>query len=99
MERITVYKVECNKGFMADEQGVSYRLQPWGQNTLYYEGCDDGGKEYILPAGLRIWEDRDGKKGIYDTRGQEHELINYKAGPAVIKSGSMEELQRVSKKE
>jgi len=45
------------------EIGTTYRLEPWGNNTTYYEGTDDGGKEYILPDDGAKWEVADDKVG------------------------------------
>ena len=32
------HRVEITKAYSIWEQGVGYSLQPWGGNTLYYEG-------------------------------------------------------------
>lgn len=47
------------------EQGEGFSLQPWGRNTPYYQGYDDGGKEYLLPAGFEVAETQFGEKAIY----------------------------------
>lgn len=51
---VKIYLVTCAKAYSMSEQGSGFSLHPWGSNTDYYEGYDDGGKEYILPEGFRV---------------------------------------------
>jgi hypothetical protein len=56
---ITIYQVTM------PEQGSLPSLEPWGGNTLGYEGWDDGGKTYILPDGWHAAKDGFGIRHIY----------------------------------
>lgn len=49
MSTVTIYKITVTKAYMMAEQGSRFGLRPWGGNTEYYEGFDDGGTEYVLP--------------------------------------------------
>ena len=52
MTIVKIYKNTCTKAYMMAEQGSGFSLRPWGNNTEYYEGGDDGGIDYVLPAGF-----------------------------------------------
>lgn len=69
MTTIILYKITCTKAYMIGEQGESYSLRPWGNNTSYYEGHDDGGKKYILPEEIEIGEDKYGETMLFDADG------------------------------
>jgi len=56
MKTVTLYKIEVTKAYQMAEQGTGYSLEPWSGNTAYYEGADDGGKEYALPDDGARWE-------------------------------------------
>lgn len=70
MTKVKIYKVTCTKAFMMDEQSEGFSLAPWGNNTEYYEGFDDGGKDYDLPDGFELAETIDGTLAIY--KGKDH---------------------------
>lgn len=71
-----VYKVTCTKAYMIEEQGESFSLSPWNGDTNkrgwqqlytdYYDGYDDGGREYLLPHGFKLDEFANGSFGIFD---------------------------------
>jgi len=63
MKTVTLYKVEVTKAYQMREEGTHYSLEPWGDNTAYYEGTDDGGKEYALPDDGARWELANDKMG------------------------------------
>jgi len=56
MKTVILYNIEITKAYQMREQGTRYGLEPWGDNTTYYEGTDDGGKEYALPDDGAVWE-------------------------------------------
>ena len=60
---------------MMDEQGKGLSLHPWGRNTAYYEGSDDGGTVYELPEGYELAETRGHDLGIFDPDGRYCDLI------------------------
>lgn len=51
---IVVYRIHCTRAYRMDEQGSRYALAPWGRDTEYYEGSDDGGVIYRLPDGYTV---------------------------------------------
>jgi hypothetical protein len=57
--------------------------RPWGGDTAYYEGEDDGGREYLLPAGHVLAEDQDGSPAIYDAGGRHCALTDWYGHPAL----------------
>lgn len=65
MATVTIYKVTCTEGYMMDEQGTGFSLEPWGRDTTYYKGYDDGGKEYLLPVGYEVGETKYDEPAIY----------------------------------
>jgi len=84
MEKVKIYKVNCSKAFMASlELGTRYSLEPWGKNTPYYEGEDDGGREYLLPEGFEVTNQKDnGPLAIYH-EGEYCPLVTTPQGPAI----------------
>lgn len=70
MNTAKIYKITITKAYMMSEQGEGYSLRPWGNNTDYYEGYDDGGKYYELPEGYEVAECVTGDLQIYDTSNQ-----------------------------
>ena len=63
--KVTLYKTTCDNSYMMDEQGTSFSLTPWGNNTAQYQGYDDGGKEYVLPTGYELADTKYGEKMIF----------------------------------
>lgn len=64
--KTTIYKVTCTKAYQMCEQGSGFSLGGWGSNTSYYEGDDDGGKEYELPANVETGETQDGCAALFE---------------------------------
>lgn len=56
MTTTKIYHNTCTKAYMMSEQGSGFSLRPFGNNTEYYEGFDDGGVDYVLPNGFAIAE-------------------------------------------
>lgn len=66
MKTVKLYKITCTKAFVASaELGSGFSLTPWGNDTEYYEGYDDGGKDYILPDGYEVAKSNGGTMEIY----------------------------------
>ncbi len=90
MKKITntvkIYKVETTKGYMMSEQGIGFSLRPWGTNTEYYEGSDNGGQDYILPEGYEVHKMTDKQEEIFF--GDEHvDIVVHKSGrPQLIRA-------------
>ena len=83
MTTVTIYEITCTRGFQMCETGVGYSLEPWGDNTVIYEGCDDGGEQYALPEGYALARDGMGDLVICDSHGRDGILINDNGHPAI----------------
>ena len=88
MQKIRIYKVTITKSYMADEQGVGYSLRPWGNDTDYYQGYDDGGQWYNLPERYSV---KPSNAGLIEIYGAEEfqpmgtvELCDCESGPAIL---------------
>lgn len=87
---VTLYKVTCTKGYQMSEQGENFSLSPWSNNTSYYEGYDDGGKEYILPEGYEVDEGNDEQLHIYDSNGSYCVLSKKFNSPCILSNNGEE---------
>ena len=83
MTTVTIYEITCTSGYQMCETGTGYSLEPWGNNTVIYEGCDDGGEEYILPEGYHLGSGEMGELAICDSHGHDRILINDNGHPAI----------------
>ena len=52
MTTVKLYQVTVTKSYMMDEQGTGFSLKPWGDNTIHYEGYDDGAKSTSCQRGM-----------------------------------------------
>lgn len=87
MNTVTIYKVECTKAYQMTEQGTGYSLSPWGNDTEYYEGHDDGGRLYTLPEGYTVAQCNGGTEEIYDEQGKHCSIVMHKSGlPELVSS-------------
>ena len=85
MNTVKLYKVTCTKGYMASlECGTGYSLTPWGENTVDYEGYDDGGKDYILPDGYSVGQDQFDVPHIYDENDNYCQFVSVNGNPAIV---------------
>lgn len=84
MTTITIYTVTCMTAYQIGETGTRYSLGPWGHNTLYYEGYDDGGVRYMLPDGYRLCTSHLDGPWIADSKGQEVYLTDLHDEPALV---------------
>lgn len=73
---VKIYNVTITQAYMMSEQGTGFSLNPWGKNTMYYSGYDDGGKDYILPDGYELAESNSGEMHIYNAEGEYCTLVN-----------------------
>jgi hypothetical protein len=80
--KVTIYKVTCDQGYMMSDAGTGYSLDPWGKDTAYFHGSDDGGVEYELPLGYEVAQMKFGGLGIY-RRNQHVDLCSHKGKPAL----------------
>ena len=86
MNTVTLYKVECTKAYQMSEQGSGYSLSPWsslspwGNNTAYYEGHDDGGRLYALPEGYTLAESQGGTDELFDEGGRPCVIVTHSSG-------------------
>jgi len=85
MANVKIYKVTCTRGFVASlEQGAGFSLEPWGNNTVDYDGYDDGGTSYTLPDGYDIDCDSYGVPHIYNADGNYCALVEVNGNPAIV---------------
>lgn len=84
MSTIKLYKITCTRAFQATEQGTRYSLRPWGNDTPYYGGYDDGGMYYDLPEGYTVETMPDGSTGIFDNMGKYCDIFASKGGPELM---------------
>ena len=87
MATVTIYKVDCTRAYMMSEQGTGYSLEPWGSNTDYYEGDDDGGREYVLPDGYKVAPNTIGEPCIWDAAGRHCIIMMHSSGLPQLVSG------------
>ena len=87
MTTAKIYKVTCTNAYQMYEQGTSYGLEPWGDNTAYYEGYDDGGVDYILPDGYEVAKSFSGTLEIYDENERHCTLYSCHGKPAIMTNG------------
>jgi hypothetical protein len=82
--RVLIYRVTCTQGFRMDEQGTGHSLEPWGRNTPYYEGYDDGGRLYELPDGFKMRQTTDYGVALFDAAGRYIPVSSDKGKPVLI---------------
>jgi hypothetical protein len=83
IQTIRIYRVECTEAFTMYELGAGYSLEPWGKDTDYYKGGDDGGEEYQLGPGYEVADDMTGTPQIYNAAGHVCMLVGH-THPALI---------------
>ena len=89
MNTVTLYRITQRGAYRADEVGEWYSLTPYGANTGYYKGGDDGGKRYCLPEGYSIGRNAADEEMIFDAAGRAAALTMTAAGnPAVCVGGT-----------
>ena len=85
LQTVTLYKVTTTKAYMMSELGSGYSLKPWGNDTTYYEGYDDGGRQYVLPDDYYLGETKYGEPMIYRRDDENYIIITTVNGrPALI---------------
>ena len=93
--KVIIYKTECNKAYSMYEQGNGASLRPWGKNTEYYQGSDDGGKNYILPAGYSLGYIQNGlQQAIFDEKDQHCDISNKNGRIMLISVNRMIEIKQ-----
>ena len=66
--KVTIYRTYVHQAPQIYEVGWRHRLKPW-EDTQYYKGEDDGGKEYYLPEGVSVFVYPSGFLGFQDATG------------------------------
>lgn len=95
MKTVTIYEVTCTKSIQMGNQGTGYSFRPWGEDTAYIQGYDDGGKEYILPDNLEFAECVDKSMQVYENN--QHCPLTVQFGkPALITSTGIVILKRAN---
>lgn len=84
MNTVKIYEHTRTETYMMREQGTGYSLYPYGKETRYYKGYDDGGQEYIIPEGFTVTEGQDEQLHFYDNRGNYCELTSRYGKPAIV---------------
>lgn len=87
MNTVTIYKIDVDEAFAAYECGTYFSLSPWGEDTVYYKGDDDGGRRYLLPDGYHVAKTAIGNKAVYDAAGNHHEILVHSSGLPQLVSG------------
>ena len=97
MKRVKLYKVTRTKAFLMEELGMGFSLHPWGKNSTYYEGEDDGGKEYVLPDSYELAESATGLLAIFDPDGEYCTISALGNTPVLVTSKGLTLLRRADR--
>jgi len=93
---VKIYEIFVHESLEANGEGYHYSLAPWGDNTKYYKGSDDGGLDYILPDGYTVAEDVTGTMQIWNEKGEHCELVGRKY-PAIVDVSKGDGLRRLAR--
>ena len=81
---VKIYKTTVTEAYMMSEQKKRFSLSPWGDNTVYYKGEDDGGRDYILPDEYTVGMSSSESMEFYRRDNDAHvRLTTYRGGPAL----------------
>lgn len=84
MAKATIYTITVTKAHETGDQETFYSLEPWGANSQYYEGYDDGGKDFLLPEGVAVGRDKNGARILYEkSSGRAVEICGMDGGPVL----------------
>jgi hypothetical protein len=81
---VKIYQLFIENSYEMVVDKTPFSLYPYGKQTLYYKGQDDGGKDYILPDGYEVAIGNDEQPHIYNDKGQYCELHKYNDLPAIF---------------
>ena len=84
MKTVKIYKITQTESYMMMEQGTGYSLNPYGKETRYYKGYDDGGIDYIIPDSFTVETGNDEQLHFYDSNGNYCELVSRYGKPALV---------------
>lgn len=84
MTTVKLYYIHQYEAYRMDETGRHYSLEPYGKNTQYYKGEDDGGRDYELPEGYSVGETKYGELAIFDEKDEHVELCTLNNRPVLI---------------
>lgn len=87
VNKVVIYKIDVEKSISMGDQGITYSLEPWGQNTDRIEGSDNGGREYVLPEGFSVAVNSFDRAQIYDRNDRPCEITSggkYKSYPVLV---------------
>ena len=84
MKTVKIYEITQTEAYMMKEQCAGYSLNPYGKETRYYKGHDDGGIDYIIPDGFTISMANDEQLHFYDSKGNYCELVSRYGKPALV---------------
>lgn len=94
MNTVKIYEITQYEAYRADETGTGYSLHPYGDNTRYYKGYDDGGTDYIIPDGFTVEEGNDKQLHFYDSKNKYCELVSHNGKPAIVTNSGFKILKR-----
>ena len=83
-EIVTIYKTRCFASFDPSQEGESCSLLPWDSTDPECRGKDDGGRDYILPAGYTQSRAESGVPVILGEEGNPCELLLHDGCPLLI---------------
>lgn len=91
MTTVKIYKVTCTKSIMMASQGTGFSLSEWGSNydISWFDGYDDGGKNYKLPDGYNLGTIDAGQPAIFDQNNKYCDLVTHDCGrPQLISTSN-----------
>ena len=83
MKNVKIYKIYIEQSYEISTDRSAYSLSPWGENTAYYKGDDDGGRDYILPDGYEVALNANDDLTIFNAKAKGCDLIKYNGKPAI----------------
>lgn len=94
IKTVKIYTLSCYQGYSIGEEGESFSLTPWGNDTVSYKGYDDGGVGYILPDGFHLGYTVSNELLIWDADDDYCMLVNHNSNPAIITKDGIITLQK-----
>jgi hypothetical protein len=88
MAKAIIYTITVSKACENSAQETFYSLNPWGANSLFYEGYDDGGKAFALPDGIAVGRGPDGDRILYEKNSGRSVEIDSRNGSPVLRYGT-----------
>jgi hypothetical protein len=88
MAKAIIYTITVTKACEGHDQEIFYSLNPWCENSLFYEGHDDGGKAFSLPEGIAVGRGPNGDRILYEKTSGRSVEISSRNGAPVLRYGT-----------